>query len=45
MEGTLSTVENMIREVPRIARTIHRKKRKYPVDLVNPVKDLKIHGT
>jgi hypothetical protein len=40
MERTLSIVEEMIREVYRVTKTIYRKKTKNPVDLVNPVKDL-----
>jgi hypothetical protein len=45
MEKTLSTIEEMTREISRITKTIYRKKKKNPVDLVNPVKDLNIHET
>jgi hypothetical protein len=40
VERTLSTVEEMTREVPRITKTIYRKETRNPVDLVNPVKGL-----
>jgi hypothetical protein len=36
MERALSTVEEITREVPRITRTIYRKKTRNPVDLACP---------
>jgi hypothetical protein len=42
VEKALSTIEEVTHKVCKITRTIYRKKKKNPVDLVNPVKDLKI---